>query len=84
MMTPYSEPRTNTAYGYQMWRMTFDHKGKSLDVWAMGGNGGNYVFVSPELNLVSVITTTNYGQRDGHPKSQKLFEQIILASIDNN
>jgi CubicO group peptidase (beta-lactamase class C family) len=81
MLTAHAEPRPNHAYGYQIWRMPFTYNGKDIQVWAMAGNGGNYVFISPELDLVTVITSVNYGQRDGHPKSQKLFQEVVLNSI---
>lgn len=83
MLTAYAEPRPNHAYGYQIWRMPFTYNGESIQIWAMAGNGGNYVFISPELDLVTVITSINYGQSDGHPKSQRLFQEVILNSLTN-
>ena len=81
MLTPYSEPRENHGYGYQIWQMPFTFNNKELKVWAMSGNGGNYIIISPELELVVVITSTNFGQREGHTKSQQLFQRVILPSV---
>jgi hypothetical protein len=47
----------------------------------MSGNGGNYVFVVPEEQLVVVITRTRYNQRGMHAESQKLFADHILSAL---
>ena len=84
MMTPHAVPREAHAYGYQIWQMPYEFNSKPLHVWSMSGNGGNYVIVSPQLNLVTVITSTNFGQRDGHTKSQALFQNVVLKSFDHS
>ena len=81
MLTPRAQPRENFGYGYQIWQMPFVYQGENIRVWSMSGNGGNYVIVSPALKLAAVITSTNFGQRDGHRKSQSFFQDIILPSI---
>lgn len=81
MLTPRAQPRENYGYGYQIWQMPFTYQDKSIRVWSMSGNGGNYVIVSPELDLVTVITSTNFGHADGHRKSQQLFQEVILPSL---
>jgi len=50
-------------------------------VWAMGGNGGNYVFVLPERGLVTVITSQAYNQGYGHAQSQAIFRDIVLKAL---
>ena len=84
MMTPHAQPREDHAYGYQIWQMPYEFNGKPLHVWSMSGNGGNYVIISPQLNLVTVITSTNYGQREGHGKSQALFQNVVLQSFNRS
>lgn len=81
MLTPRAVPRDNTEYGYQLWRFRFPVHGRDEWVWAMSGNGGNYVFVAPQFGLVAVITSTSYNQRESHPRSQALFRDHVLAAL---
>ena len=48
----------------------------------MSGNGGNKVVVIPQLDLVAVITSTNYGTRGMHEQTEKILTDYILASIE--
>ncbi|UHQ22838.1 beta-lactamase family protein [Lysobacter sp. 5GHs7-4] len=66
-------------YGYQWWRMHFDVAGRDVAAWAMSGNGGNYVLVVPERQLVAVITSTAYNQRNGHIASREIFRELLAA-----
>ena len=68
-------------YGYQMWRFRFPVRGQERGVWAMSGNGGNYVFVLPEERLVVVITRSRYNQRGMHEESQRLLSDYILKAL---
>lgn len=81
MLTPRAVPRENTEYGYQLWRFRFPVRGRDEWVWAMSGNGGNYVFVAPQFGLVAVVTSTAYNQRESHPRSQALFRDHVLAAL---
>jgi CubicO group peptidase (beta-lactamase class C family) len=81
MLTPRAVPRENTEYGYQIWRFRFPAAGAERWFWAMSGNGGNYVFISPELNLVAVVTSTGYNNRESHPRSQALFRDYVLTAL---
>lgn len=68
-------------YGYQMWRFPFKAGDRQVHAWAMSGNGGNYVFVVPESQLVVVITRARYNQRGMHAESQTLFADYVLSAI---
>lgn len=81
MLTPRAVPRDNTEYGYQIWRFRFPVRGHDEWVWAMSGNGGNYVFVAPQFALVAVITSTSYNMRAAHPRSQALFGDAVLGAL---
>jgi CubicO group peptidase (beta-lactamase class C family) len=56
-------------------------KGVETKVWAMSGNGGNYVFVLPERGLVAVITSQAYNQGYAHPQSQAIFRDFVLKAL---
>lgn len=79
--TPRARARDDAEYGYLLWRLHFPSRGGDVAVWAMSGNGGNYVFMSPERKLVVVITSTAYNQRFAHPQSQEIFRDLILAAL---
>jgi len=48
------------GYGYLWWKRTFPRNGALLECFFTSGNGGNYVFVIPELELVITYTGSNY------------------------
>ena len=79
--TPHAQAREDAEYGYLLWRFHFPVDGKDTAVWAMSGNGGNYVFALPEQQLVAVVTSTAYNQRYAHPQSQELFRDFILVAL---
>lgn len=81
MLTPRAVPRAGFEYGYLLWRAPFQWNGKVVNAWAMAGNGGNYVFVVPELSLVTVITGVAYGEDYGHSQSHRLFQEHVLDAI---
>lgn len=81
MTTPQAQARDDAEYGYQWWRLHFDLDGRDVAVWAMSGNGGNYVFAWPERGLVAVITTNAYNRSFAHPQSRQLFRDYILAAL---
>lgn len=75
---PHANARPDADYGYLIWLQTFNgHK-----AWAMSGTGGNKVIIVPDLSLVAVITTTNFGVRQPHAISEKLLTEHILAAIE--
>ena len=81
MMTPHAQARDDAEYGYFMWRFHFPIQGKPQAVWAMSGNGGNYVFILPERELVAVVTSKAYNRQYAHPQSQELFRDYILTAL---
>jgi hypothetical protein len=46
----------------------------------MSGMSGNRVQVFPDLDLVAVITTTNFRRRDAHALSDRLVVEQILGA----
>ncbi|RDD81047.1 class C beta-lactamase-related serine hydrolase [Dyella tabacisoli] len=81
MLTPRAQAREDADYGYLWWRFRFPLKGVEQPTWAMGGNGGNYVFVVPSQKLVAVITSTAYNHSYAHPQSQGIFRDYILKAM---
>ena len=81
MLTVQLEAREDAQYGYLIWRFDYPQKGRSHPVWAMSGNGGNYVFIDPATNSVAVVTSSAYNQRYAHPNSQRIYAEKVLPEL---
>ncbi|HYG07854.1 MAG TPA: serine hydrolase [Stenotrophomonas sp.] len=81
MTTVQAQAADDADYGYQWWRLRFQVDGREVAVWAMSGNGGNYVFAWPERQLVAVVTTNAYNRSFAHPQSRQVFRDYILAAL---
>jgi CubicO group peptidase (beta-lactamase class C family) len=56
------------GYGHLWWKRTFMHRGTQVDAVYAAGNGGNFVFTVPSLELVVAFTGSNYNtDRSGTP-----------------
>jgi len=69
-----------TEYGYLWWKRSFAVGENMVAAYLMQGNGGNKVAVFPELDLVVVITSTNYNTRGMHEQTDRLLAEYILAA----
>jgi CubicO group peptidase (beta-lactamase class C family) len=78
---PHAQIDDQTEYGYLWWLKTFKSGGKDYPAYYMSGNGGNKVAVFPGLDLVVVITSTNYNTRGMHEQTDKLLTDYILAAL---
>lgn len=81
MLTVHAQARDDADYGYLWWCFHRPITGTDEPVWAMSGNGGNYVFVVPSRRLVAVITSTAYNQRYAHPQSQEILREYLLKAV---
>jgi CubicO group peptidase (beta-lactamase class C family) len=70
----------DTEYGYLWWLKTFKAGDQGHPAYFMSGNGGNKVAVFPDLDLVVVITSTNYNTRGMHEQTEKLLTEFILPA----
>lgn len=80
-LTIRAQARDDADYGYQFWRFRFPVRGVERGVWSMSGNGGNYVFLLPEEDLVVVVTRTYYNQRGMHQQSHEMLRDYILPAL---
>ena len=82
-VAPHANARENTDYGYLIWLQTFPGSdGAGHKAWVMSGTGGQKVAIVPDLDLVAVITTTNFGVRQPHVIAEKLLTEHILAAVE--
>jgi CubicO group peptidase (beta-lactamase class C family) len=78
---PHARIDDDTEYGYLWWIKAFKAGGKSYPAFFMSGNGGNKVAAFPGLDMVVVITSTNYSTRGMHEQTEKLLTDYILPAV---
>jgi CubicO group peptidase (beta-lactamase class C family) len=78
---PHTRIDEQNEYGYFWWLKSFKFEEKSYAAFYMSGNGGNKVAVFPALDMVAVLTSTNYNTRGMHEQTDKLLTDYILASL---
>jgi len=73
----------STEYGYLWWLKAFKSGDKSYAAFFMSGNGGNKIVAIPSLDLVTVITSTNYNTRGMHEQTEKILTDYVLAAVEH-
>ena len=68
--------RNGHQYGYLWWHHFYEVDGRTIATLEARGNGGQYIFVAPSLDLVVVITSGNF--RNGRTREP---EDILLRFI---
>lgn len=68
-------------YGYLWWLDGGSVKGKDVSLLYAHGNGGNFIFIVPELDLVAAFTGKNYGKRTQFIPNQLVAQKIVPALI---
>lgn len=68
-----------TRYGYFWWTGTAPWKGRSLPWAAAFGNGGQRLFVVPELDLTVVMTSGAYDDPQAARRADTWFKAIVAA-----
>jgi CubicO group peptidase (beta-lactamase class C family) len=79
---PHARIDESTEYGYLWWLKSFKYGENSYPAFFMTGNGGNKVVAIPKLDMVVVITSTNYNSRGMHEQTEKILTDYILASVE--
>ncbi len=79
--TPHARIDEQTDYGYLWWLKSFRSGEKGYTTFFMSGNGGNKIAAFPALDMVVVITSTNYGTRGMHEQTEKLLTDYILPAV---
>ena len=69
----------NQSYGYHWW-VSDSSNGKQPDFYYAAGRGGQYIFIVPALDLVTVFTS-EYETNKGGIKPYQLFVQFILGAV---
>lgn len=67
-------------YGYLWWSTSWDIEGREISAHFASGNGGQLIFIVPEMEAVVVFTGGQYGE-NWLPGRLNLMENIILPSF---
>jgi CubicO group peptidase (beta-lactamase class C family) len=74
--------RNGNEYGYLWWHENYVVDGRRLASIEARGNGGQYIFVVPELDLAAVITAGNYrGGLAMTRQPQEIFQRFVLPAV---
>lgn len=74
---------TGIDYGYLWWNIPFKVKEKMIVAKAATGNGGQYIMVFPELDIVTVFTGGAYNSaEDKLPFA--IMNRVFLPTFSNN
>jgi CubicO group peptidase (beta-lactamase class C family) len=70
-------------YGYGWWRQTFKVRGKSIDTFFASGNGGQMLFVIPQLEMTVMMQAGNYsdGRTRNAFRDRFMGEFVIPAAM---
>lgn len=73
---------TGMNYGYLWWNIIFKIQGKAISSIVATGNGGQYIMIFPEFNLIAVFTGGAYNSPDDKAPftiMNKVFLPAIIA-----
>jgi CubicO group peptidase (beta-lactamase class C family) len=79
-LRPHAHIDDKSEYGYLVWLRSFGPKGREHAAAFMSGNGGNKVVLVPDLDLVAVLTSTNYATKGMHDQTDRLLGDYVIAS----
>ncbi|WP_338769520.1 serine hydrolase [Bernardetia sp. ABR2-2B] len=80
--TPKVKVYEGLEYGYLFWLKSFGQE-KMYKAFCMAGNGGQKILAIPELGVSVVITTTNYGNGNGHNYTDEIMNAFVIPVIEN-
>ncbi len=70
-----------SGYGYQWWRGRTFINNKSIEAFYAAGKGGQYIFVCPALDLVTVFTCTPEDRSMGELQPQIIMVNDIIPAV---
>lgn len=66
-------------YGMFWYKSTRKFGDRAFDYAFASGNGGNYLILVPDENMVIALTSSAYGPSHGHGRSYAIVEKILSA-----
>ncbi|WP_444994934.1 serine hydrolase domain-containing protein [Aliikangiella sp. IMCC44359] len=74
-------PSTKTTYSFQWYKTQFNVKDKPIDVLHSWGNGGQFIYVIPQLEAVIVLTGSNQGNFAKQKQPFEILYQYVLPAL---
>jgi CubicO group peptidase (beta-lactamase class C family) len=71
----------NSKYGYLWWITDYPYHGGMVRAYYASGNGGQYVIVVPELDLVVAFYGGNYADRPARIPQQEWMPKFVLPAV---
>jgi CubicO group peptidase (beta-lactamase class C family) len=72
---------TTKKYGYLWWVADFPYRGRNVRSYYADGNGGNYVLVFPELDMVVAFNAGNYADHAVRVILNEYVSKFILPAL---
>jgi CubicO group peptidase (beta-lactamase class C family) len=76
------DPASAEGYGYLWWRSTDTRGLATIQTFYANGAGGQFIFVSPELDMVVVMTGENYGDNSAVERAHQLYGRFIIPAVN--
>jgi CubicO group peptidase (beta-lactamase class C family) len=70
-----------SGYGYQWWRGRTFVNDKNIEIFYAAGKGGQYIFVCPALNLVTILTSKSDNDSMGELRPQIIMVNYIIPAM---
>jgi len=70
-----------SGYGYQWWRGRTFINNKNIEICYAAGKGGQYIFVCPALDLVTVFTSNSGNDEMGEFRPQIIMVNYIIPAM---
>ncbi|WP_262694008.1 serine hydrolase domain-containing protein [Kordiimonas aquimaris] len=74
-------PERRQQYGFLWWYDNGKVKDKPVSIMYAHGNGGNFIFIIPELELVASFTGKNYGKPTQFKALQLLTRELVPSLV---
>ena len=72
---------TLSKYGYLWWVWEYPYQGRKVQAYFASGNGGQYVMVIPELDLVFAAYGGNYADAANWTTARELVPRYVLPAV---
>ena len=69
-------------YGYLWWVIDYPYQGKTVRAYSASGNGGQFVIVVPDLDLVICFWGGNYSDPVRFVPQRQMVPNDILPAVD--
>lgn len=84
LVTVRGRTRAASKYGYLWWLDDFPYRGRTVRAYYAAGNGGNYVLVFPELDMVVTFIAGNYADHAVQVILDEYVPKFILSALKDD